>query len=288
MKFGVHSFIWTADFGPPDLALLPKLKAAGFDGVELPIFHPATYPAAEIRRGFASQGLECTFSAVMVEGMNTISEDGAVRARTRTYLADCIKAVAETGSKLLVGPLYAPVGYLPGRRRTADEWQWVIEAFQALGPVAAQHGVTLALEPLNRFETYFLNLAADAVKLVEAVGHPNVGVLLDTFHLNIEEKDIAGAYRLAGKHLKHVHTCENDRGAPGSGHVEWTRVFEALREIGYDGWLTIESFGFALGGISAAASIWRDIERTPDDIAFEGVKFLKRNMGCPPLLSTSA
>ena len=120
---------------------------------------------------------------------------------------------------------------------------------------------------------------ADAVQLVEAVGHPNVGVLLDTFHLNIEEKDVAGAYKLAGKHLKHVHTCENDRGAPGSGHVEWTQVFEALREIGYNGWLTIESFGFALGGISAAASIWRDIERTPDVIAFEGLQFLKRHMG---------
>jgi D-psicose/D-tagatose/L-ribulose 3-epimerase len=232
-----------------------------------------------VRRGLETYGLECTFSAVLVDGTNTISEDAAVRARTRSYLAGCIRAAADTGSKLLVGPLYAPVGYIPGRRRTADEWKWAVEAFQELGPVAAANGVTLALEPLNRFETYFLNIAADAVKLVEEVGHPNVGVLLDTFHLNIEEKDVAAAYRNAGKHVKHVHTCENDRGAPGSGHVPWAPVFQALRDIGYDGWLTIESFGFALGGISAAASIWRDIERTPDAIAFDGLQFLKRNMG---------
>ena len=278
MKYGVHSFIWTADFSPADAALLPRLKEAGFDGVELPLFQPATYPAAEIRRAVEAAGLECTFSVVMVDDLNTISGDAGVRARTRQYLADCIRTIADTGGKLMVGPLYAPVGYIPGRRRNADEWKAAVETFQALGPVAEQHGVTLAMEPLNRFETYFLNTVDDAVRLCDEVGHPRVGVLVDTFHANIEEKNIAAAYRRAARHLKHVHTCENDRGAPGSGHVEWTEVFAALKEIGYDGWLTIESFGFALGGISAAASIWRDLAPTPDAIAFDGVKFLKQQM----------
>ena len=274
MKYGVHSFIWTADFSPADAALLPRLKEAGFDGVELPLFQPATYPAAEIRRAVEAAGLECTFSVVMVDDLNTISGDAGVRARTRQYL----RTIADTGGKLMVGPLYAPVGYIPGRRRNADEWKAAVETFQALGPVAEQYGVTLAMEPLNRFETYFLNTVDDAVRLCDEVGHPRVGVLVDTFHANIEEKNIAAAYRRAARHLKHVHTCENDRGAPGSGHVEWTEVFAALKEIGYDGWLTIESFGFALGGISAAASIWRDLAPTPDAIAFDGVKFLKQQM----------
>ncbi len=158
------------------------------------------------------------------------------------------------------------------------EWKWAVECYQSLGPVLERHGVTVALEPLNRFETYFLNTAADAVALCDAIGHPNVGILFDTFHANIEEKDIGRAYRAVAKHLKHVHTCENDRGIPGSGHVEWNDVFAALREAKYDGWLTIESFGFALGELSAAASIWRDIEPSPELIAWEGVKFLKRNM----------
>jgi D-psicose/D-tagatose/L-ribulose 3-epimerase len=278
VKYGVHSFIWTADFGLADLDLLPRLKEAGFDGVELPLFQPASYPAAEIRRAFERNGLECTFSVVMIEGLNTISDDAGVRARTRQYLSDCAKTIADSGGKLMVGPLYSPVGYIPGRRRTADEWKWAVEAFQQVGPAAQQCGVTLAMEPLNRFETYFLNTVEDAVRLCDEVAHPNVGVLVDTFHANIEEKNIAAAYRKAARHLKHVHTCENDRGAPGSGHVEWNDVFAALREIGYDGWLTIESFGFALGGISAAASIWRDLAPTPDAIAFEGVKFLKSRM----------
>jgi len=166
---------------------------------------------------------------------------------------------------------------LPGRRRTADEWKWAVECYQSLGPVLAQHGVTIAVEPLNRFETYFLNTAEDAAKFCDEIGHPNVGVLFDTFHANIEEKDIAQGYRTVGRHLKHVHTCENDRGIPGTGHVEWKSVFQALKDLKYGGWLTIESFGFSLGELSAAASIWRDIAPTPDSIAYEGVKFLKKS-----------
>src|SRR4029077_4642821 len=148
-----------------------------------------------------------------------------------------------------------------------------------LGDTLISHGVTLAVEPLNRFETYFLNTAADAVKFCDEIDHPNVGVLFDTFHANIEEKDIAQGYRTVGRHLKHVHTCENDRGIPGTGHVEWKSVFQALRDVHYDGWLTIESFGFALGALSTAAAIWRDIEKTPESIAFEGIKFLKKSVG---------
>lgn len=279
MKFGVHAFIWTAHFDEGNLNLLPMIRDYGFDGLEIPLFHAATFPARAIRRGLEQHGLECTVSAVMVDGLSVISEDAEGRRRARVHLADAIRAVAEAGAHVLAGPLYAPVGYLPGRRRTAEEWKWAVEAYQGLGPVLEAHDVTLAVEPLNRFETYFLNTAADAVALVEEVGHPRVGVLLDTFHLNIEEKDLGAAYRRAGARLKHVHTCENDRGTPGTGHVEWDAVFDALRDIGYDGWLTIESFGFALGGISAAASIWRDLESSPDRIAIEGVKFLKKMAG---------
>ena len=276
MKFGVHAFLWTAAFDSSNLDLLPRVKDYGFDGLEIPLFHPAEFPAAAIRRGLAENLLECTVSAVMVDGLSLISEDAAVRRRARRRLEEAVRAVAEAGAKILAGPLYSPVGYLPGRRRTHDEWKWALEAYQELGPTLEACDVTLAIEPLNRFETYFLNTAADAIALADQVGHPQVGLLLDTFHLNIEEKDLGAAYRAAGRRLKHVHACENDRGTPGTGHIEWPAVFAALRQIGYDGWLTIESFGFALGGISAAASIWRDLETSPDRIAQEGVKFLKR------------
>jgi D-psicose/D-tagatose/L-ribulose 3-epimerase len=277
MKFGVNTFIWTAVFDKTHLPLLPRIKAGGFDGVEVSMFDPATFAATDIKKGLEENGLECTICSVMTQGKSLISEDAGVRTRSRTHLADCVKKAAEVGAKIIAGPLYSPVGYLPGRRRTQDEWKWCVEAYQELGPVLKEYGVTIAIEPLNRFETYFLNIATDAARLCDEIDHPNVGILFDTFHANIEEKDIAAGYWTVAKHLKHVHTCENDRGTPGSGHVEWPSVIQALKGIGYDGWLTIESFGFALGEISAAASIWRDIECTPDTIAFEGVQFLRKN-----------
>jgi D-psicose/D-tagatose/L-ribulose 3-epimerase len=279
MKFGVNTFIWTAGFDKSNLPLLPLVKEHGFDGVEVPLFRPAEFAAADIRRGLEQNALECTVCSVLVSGLSLISDDPRVRRQTRIHLEDSIKAVADVGAKIIAGPLYSPVGYLPGRRRTAEEWKWAVEGYQSLTPALASNGVTLAIEPLNRFETYFLNTARDVAALCDEVDHPNLGILFDTFHANIEEKDIGAGYRTAGRHLKHVHTCENDRGIPGSGHVEWPGVFQALRDLGYDGWLTIESFGFALGELSAAASIWRDIEASPEAIAFEGLKFLKKNMG---------
>ena len=278
MKFGVNVFIWTASFDQSNFGLLPLVKEKGFDGVEVPLFRPADFPAAQIRRALESYALEATACSILTGGANIISDDASVRQKTRTHMEECIQAAAEAGIKIIAGPLYSPVGHLPGRRRNADEWKWAVECYQSLGPVLAKHGVTIAIEPLNRFETYFLNTTADGAALCDEIGHPSVGLLLDTFHANIEEKSIGQAYRTAGKRLKHVHTCENDRGTPGSGHVEWKDVFAAIREIGYDGWLTIESFGFSLGELSAAASIWRDLAPTPDDIAFEGVKFLKQSV----------
>lgn len=279
MKFGVNTFIWTPSFDKSSLPLLPMIKEHGFDGVEVPLFRPAEFASADIRKGLQQNGLECTVCSILVSGFSLISEEAEVRRKTRIHLQDCIKAVADVGAKIIAGPLYSPVGYLPGRRRTAEEWRWAVEGYQSLTSTLEANGVTLAIEPLNRFETYFLNIAADLAALCDEVDHPNVGILLDTFHANIEEKDIAAAFRTAGRRLKHVHTCENDRGIPGSGHIEWAGVFQALRDVRYEGWLTIESFGFALGELSAAASIWRDIEASPEAIAFEGVKFLKKHMG---------
>lgn len=278
MKFGVNTFIWSAAFDKSSLPLLPLIKANGFDGVEVPLFRPSTFAAADIRGGLTENDLECTICSVLVDGLSLISDDAGVRAKTQSHLRDAIACAAEVGARILAGPLYSPVGYLPGRRRTADEWKWAVEGYQTIAGTLAAHNVTLAIEPLNRFETYFLNTAQDAAALCDEVSHPNVGILFDTFHANIEEKNIAQGYRTIGRHLKHVHTCENDRGIPGSGHVEWPEVFAALRELNYDGWLTIESFGFALGDLSSAAAIWRDIERTPESIAFEGIKFLKQNV----------
>jgi D-psicose/D-tagatose/L-ribulose 3-epimerase len=278
MKFGVNTFIWSGSFDSSHFALLPTIKEGGFDGVEIPLMRAKGFAAAEIRKANEAHGLECNACTVLVDDLSLISEDASIRQRTQVHLRDLVKVAADAGIQIICGPLYSPVGFLPGRRRTSDEWEWAVEGFQSVGDTLAANGVTFAIEPLNRFETYFLNTAKDAAALAEQIGHPNIGILFDTFHANIEEKNIAAGYRTVGRHLKHVHTCENDRGIPGSGHVAWKEVFQALKDLKYDGWLTIESFGFAIKELCAAASIWRDIEATPEVIAFEGVKFLKKSV----------
>jgi D-psicose/D-tagatose/L-ribulose 3-epimerase len=278
VKLGVTTYIWSAEFTQAQLPLLPRLKAHGFDGLEIPVFRPHGFETTGIRRALESNGLACTASVVLLPGFSFVSDDASVRAKSIAHVRDVIHVVADLGGTVAAGPLYAPVGELPGRRRTDEEWQRAIEAYQLLGPTLEADRVTLALEPLNRFETYFLNTMADGAALCDAVGHPRVGLLFDTFHANIEAKDVAGACVAAGRHVKYVHTSENDRGTPGSGHVDWPGVFRALEEIDYDGWLTIESFGFSLGDLSAAAAIWRDLETTPEAIAWDGIAFLARSL----------
>lgn len=275
MKFAANTFIWSDHFTRSHLSLLHRLKEAGFDGVELPLFEPSHLRDPELRRGIEASGLGCTFCSVLPEGLNMLTDDAPVREKTRDHLKQCIQVAGEMGADVLAGPLYAPVGYLPGRRRTQDEWKRAVEVFQDLGPALEDFEITLAIEPLNRYETYFLNTAADAAKLCREINHPRIGILFDTYHANIEEKTMQEAIASAGPYLRHFHACENDRGVPGTGHIDWPAVFRALREVNYDDWLTIEGFGFSLGALSAAASIWRDLAPTPDAIAFEGVRFLR-------------
>jgi D-psicose/D-tagatose/L-ribulose 3-epimerase len=277
MKFGANSLIWAMSFGPENFHLLPRIKDAGLDGLETPIFDPRSYPASRIRRELAQNQLALTACTVMPRGSSLADPDPAIRRRGREHIASCLSAAAEAGSELLVGPMYTPVGVFTGARRTQDEWRYAIESWQQLLPDVAETNVGVAIEPLNRFETYFLNTVADTAAFCAAIDDSRVGMLIDTFHANIEEKSIGAALRLAGSHLKHLHTCENDRGIPGSGNVNWPEFFATVRAIGYDGWLTIESFGFSLGEIASAASIWRDLAPTPESIAFEGVKFLRAN-----------
>ncbi|HVX67873.1 MAG TPA: sugar phosphate isomerase/epimerase family protein [Bryobacteraceae bacterium] len=288
MKFGVNMYIWAGQFDESSFPLLDAIKEHGFDGVEFPVIQPAQVPAAKIRQVLEEHALDATTCGAIPRGMSLIAEDRAVRAKTLAYMRECIATAAACGAKIFAGPMYSPIGELPGRRRTAEEWQRAVESYQELGPALAEYGVTLALEPLNRFEAYFLNTARDAAALAGAIGHPNVGILFDTFHANIEEKDVAAGLRTVGRHLKHAHASENDRGTPGTGHVDWRGVMAALHTLDYDGWFTIESFGFSVGELSAAASIWRDLAPSPEAIAFEGLRFLKELDQAPASFNTTA
>ena len=276
MKYGINTLLWTAAFDGSHLDLLPRIKAMGFDGVEIARFDFQGSARVPIRRAAEENGLEVIACSALTGRMSLANEHAPA---SLDFLKEGIHWAAEIGATTLVGPFCSAVGYLPGRRRTADEWKRVVDGLQTLSPVLAETGITLAIEPLNRFETFFLNTAADARALCDAVDDPKIGVLFDTFHANIEEKTIASALEALGPHLKHVHTCENDRGIPGSGHVAWPELFDSLQRQKYDGWLVIESFGAAIPEIAAAACIWRDLAPTSEAIAEDGLKFLKNCQG---------
>jgi D-psicose/D-tagatose/L-ribulose 3-epimerase len=254
--------------------LLPRVKEHGFDAIEIARFNWDGFPAAEVRKEAGRLGLD-VIGCTAMPGVSLIHDEPGERAKAVDYVKGAARATAEMGGKLLVGPVFSPVGWLPGRRRTADEWKRQVESLREISKTLDELGVDLAVEPLNRFETFFLNTNADAARMCDEVGHKRIGILHDTFHANIEEKSQAAAIGAAAKHLKHVHTCENDRGIPGSGHVEWEAVFGALGKAGYSGYLVIESFGFAIKEIAAAACIWRDLAANPDAIAWEGIQFLR-------------
>jgi D-psicose/D-tagatose/L-ribulose 3-epimerase len=279
MKYGINTLLWTASFDASHLKLLPQFREKGFDGVEIARFDFAGFPAAEIRRTCEREGLQTVFLSALTGELSLVSPDTQVRRRTREFLLAGIQTAAEIGADTFVGPFCSAVGYHTGQRRTDDEWKNAVEGLQSITSVLDQYRVTLAVEPLNRFETYFLNMTDDAVRLCEQVGHDRVGILFDTFHANIEEKNVGAALERAGKWLRHVHACENDRGTPGSGHVEWTDVFAALDRIGYDRWMVIESFGSMIPEIAKAACIWRDLAPSSEALAFEGLAFLKGKRG---------
>ncbi len=273
MQIGVNTLLWTPSFGESSFSVLPRIKQWGFDLVEVATFNFDAFPAAKVRSAVRDAGLACNVCSAFT---GDLSLAGADPGRAFDFLRRAIEASAEAGASLLSGPFCTPVGYLPGRRRTSDEWKQCVEYMRRLGPVLDQHGVSLAAEALNRFETYFVNTVEDLAHLVDNAGHPRIGILFDTFHANIEEKCVADAVPVAGSRIKNFHASENDRGTPGSGHVPWPGVFANLRQIGYDGPVVIESFGAAMPELAAATCIWRDLAADADTLAREGHEFLRK------------
>ena len=278
MKFGINTLLWTAAFDLEHLDLLPRIREWGFDGVEIARFAFDGFPAGKIRAALEREGLGCTFCSALTGDLSLISEDASVRRAARDFLVNGIHVAAELGSEVFLGPFCSPVGKHSGRRPDAEEWRRAVDGFGELGNALDACQVRLAHEPLNRFETYFTTTAADALRLCEEVGHPRLGVLFDTFHANIEEKDSASAILACGSRLHHIHTCESDRGIPGTGQVHWGEILPAIQRSGYDGWLVIESFGSRIEEIAAAACIWRDVAPSAEAIAREGVAFLRERL----------
>ncbi|HET6881216.1 MAG TPA: sugar phosphate isomerase/epimerase [Pirellulales bacterium] len=275
MKFGMNMLLWTDTITDAHKPVMERLKRMGYDGVEFPIFDHDTKKYAALGRWFDEVGLERTVVTCRLNDDNPISPDPNVRAlgvENNKRILDCAQAV---GATLMAGPFHSALGGFTGACPTADEWKWGVESMRAVAEHAGQCGVTLAVEYLNRFECYLLNTAADTARFIRDVGHPNCRMMYDTFHANIEEKDIADAIRCCSQYTVHVHLSENDRGTPGAGHIPWDLTFDTLKETGYEGWFVIEAFGLALPALAAATKIWRRMFESEEQLSRDGLAFIK-------------
>ena len=278
MQFGIHSMLFRETFVDRDLPLLDKCKAMGFDAVEIIPFDPENFPAKKVRAAAADLGLTINTGYGMPAQYNIISPDPAVRRAGVEFSKRLIDLSNEAGARVFGGMIYCGWGYLTGKARTADEWKWGVENYREIAGYAQQtSGLILGIEPVNRFESHFINTAADAVKFIEDVGLPNVKVHLDTFHMIREETDFTQAVLAVGDRLGYVHACENQRGIPGTGMVPWPAFFKALRKVGYEGCMTIESFDPDIEGVAKLCCIWRKLADSPEQLASEGLKFLHRS-----------
>lgn len=279
MKFGMNLLLWTATVTEEHFPLLEDVKSWGYDGVELPMFDFDLERNKKVGAKLDELGLGRTAVTVCTAEENPISPDPAIRQAGLARLKSAIDACQAAGATHLCGPIHSALGEFSGQGRTEEEWNWAKEILSQAADYAAQANVTLVAEYLNRFECYFLNCAEDCAKFCREVNHPSLKMMYDSFHANIEEKNIHEAIQACKDQMVHVHISENDRSTPGEGNIRWDETFAALKEVNYDGWMTIEAFGLALPELAAATRIWRRMYPSEEHLAKEGLAFMKGKAG---------
>lgn len=280
MLFGASTFIWVSPFSTASFHLLQKIKTAGYDIIEVAVEDAGLIDWDELITRARDLDLKITISGAFGEDRDISSTDPRIRDQGLRYIADCVAIAAKVGSPVFGGPVYSAVGKtrIVSPEQKKQEREWCINGLIESAKVATDHGVVIGLEPLNRFETDMINTVDQALELVKEVNSPNLQILLDTFHANIEEKNIPAAIRRIGKELLcHIQGNESDRGTPGTGHLDWAGIKDALVEIGYEGAIVLETFGAPSAALAKAACIWRPLANSADELATEGVKFY-RNM----------
>ena len=281
MKIGFNMLLWTTNLVEDQFDLLKKIKDVGYDGVEIPIFggEEKVSHFTNIGKALKDNGLDCTSVTVIPdEDRSPISNNEKSRANALEYMKWAIDCSAALGSEILAGPYHQPLGIFSGEPPTQKEKEHAAKVHQDAADYAKQVSLQLSIEPLNRFECYFLNIGQDASDYVDLVDRDNFGYLYDTFHANIEEKDPVGVINKTIKNINHIHISENDRGTPGKGNIPWEETFDAIKNSGYDGWLTIEAFGRALPDLAAATRVWRDFFPSKEEVYEEGYTFIKNNL----------
>lgn len=278
MRIGINTFLFTSPFTNKSTGLFKAIKRWGFDTVELPIENPAHIDPAHVKRELDKAGLVCGSICACMGPNRDLRGTPRQQKIGMKYLTDIIRQMEVLECPSLIGPVYSETGRADAvpRPEYRRQWKTVVGNLKTLSRFAQDRGLQICLEPLNRFETDFINTCDQALQMVHDVDNPALKIQLDTFHMNIEEKDQAGAIRKAGKHLAHLHACGCDRGTPGNDHIDWRGIAKALKDIGYQGDVVIEGFATHVKLIARAAAIWRQIEPKNEDIAVNGLKFLQR------------
>ena len=275
MKYGMNLLLWATAVDESHDGILEQIKEIGYDGVEVPIFEHDAAAFQRLGGKLDELGLERTAVTVSTGDANPISPDSTVRAEAVTRLKGAVDMCELVGAPMLCGPYHSALGEFSGAMPSEEEWANGKATLREVADYAGEKGVTLVLEYLNRFELYFLNCAADCARFVREVDHPNLRMMYDTFHANIEEKDITEAVKSCIDVCAHVHISENDRSTPGSGGVDWDTSFAALKEVGYEGWMVVEAFGLSLPDLAAATKIWRRMYESEQQLATDALAFMK-------------
>lgn len=278
MKIGMNMFLWTTHVGLEHQALLRDIKATGFDGVEVPVFEGNINHYKEIAAMLDDIGLERTAVSAMGDPSMNLIGDANARAKGVDYIRAALDKSQALGAKLICGPLHSTLGHFSGEGPTEQEFANSVSSQRLIGDHAADLGITVTLEALNRFECYLVNTMDGLASHLAEIDHPNIRAMYDTFHANIEETDPIGALTRNTDSVAHIHISENDRGVPGRGNIPWHETYAAIREIGYDGWLTIESFGRGLPDLAAATKVWRDFAESSEAVYREGYRHITNSL----------
>lgn len=273
MKIGVNLLLYTSRLTPAHLPVLKLLKSLGYDGVEVPVFTGTPADYREIGRMVAGEGLAAAVAGTLRPGADPLSDDPAQRAAGRDHLRWLVDCAEALGAEVIAGPFHQPLGQFSGAGPTAAEWDRLVASQTEMASYAPMR---LAIEPLNRFECYVLTTAAQAARLESLVNRPNYGYLYDTFHAHIEEADPVAALANTLPAVAHVHVSENHRGTPGQGHAAIRPALHALRDAGYDQWVSVEAFGQALPDIAAATKIWRALFSSETQLVTDAIALIRQ------------
>ncbi|MDO5553880.1 MAG: sugar phosphate isomerase/epimerase family protein [Planctomycetia bacterium] len=277
-RIGINLLLWTDCPDEKTVPIIEKVSELGFGYVELAIYDQSEETALFLGRKFDDLGLKRTSVSTCSENESLIAQDASVRRNGIDVLKRKLDRAAAMGCSILAGPLHSPLGSFSGTGPTEDEYRRGADAMREVALHAEKNGVKLALEAVNRFECYLINCMEQAADFVRRVDHPSCRLMYDTFHANIEEKSILDALTSVKDILIHFHISENDRSTPGKGLINWEETFDAVDQIGYEGPLVIEAFGSALPNLAAATRIWRRMYQTEDQLAAEGLLFIREQL----------